>query len=913
MKPTTSVSTRFNAALAVFVAAALFVLAATLILSDFVGASRGLRVRTDRIAKLAAVSLAAPLRENDYSTISEVGVSLIENEGIAHLDVFEGNYEIKNINQPQFAEKTFEYFQDSAAFFAGEADIRNEDRIIGKVRLAFSREYIWTELVTKVALVFALSTLVLVAILAASRMMTRKYITRRLLVLEETATAIAGGDLEAEVAVDANDEIGRLAKDLGAMRDSILRLVGVLRSSKAELEKHNKTLGQRVSERTAELEEAIGTAQAAQRLAEEANRAKSDFLSNMSHELRTPLNAIIGFAELVFDDDVSPITEDQKESLSEVLKAGRHLLSLINDVLDLSKIEGGAVSLSIEPIDVGQTVNECLSLLTSFAARRNVELHNCIACTDLPSIKADEIRFKQVFLNLLTNAIKYNKCLGKVFVERAPAEPGMLRVGVRDEGMGISEDRISTLFEPFNRLGFENSAIEGTGIGLTITKELVEQMGGRIFVDSVVGAGATFWLEMQISEKAAECRDRGPGAIEGVGTGVKGRILYIEDNPANLELVRKIFSRQPGIEFIDAPNGELGIERARHEVPDVILLDINLPGVDGFQVLEQLRNMPETRSIPVIALTAAAREADTKRGQAAGFFTYLTKPIVARELMAALRRALQPSPSSGAGIDLQVNVGKVLIVDDMPIVLAVTREQLTRLGLASDVEQDPFRALEMLKAGTYGLALVDIGMPKMSGMELTRRLRAVERDTGAHTPVIALTAGYGGEGDTAHYRRAGIDGELSKPVNIEELTSTLRRWGASKNATRWSTTAPSMLDVNTRPACARPPVDVRRFREILGTSDSDTDQEMFDLFIASAPGELQSLSIAVTARDRGQTRFAAHRFKSTAAHAAAERLAELLHDIEDEAADGRWDRLERNFETVRQECERVTAYMLGDT
>jgi len=489
----------------------------------------------------------------------------------------------------------------------------------------------------------------------------------------------------------------------------------------------------------------------------------------------------------------------------------------------------------------------------------------------------------------------------------------MLRVGVRDEGMGISEDRISTLFEPFNRLGFENSAIEGTGIGLTITKELVEQMGGRIFVDSVVGAGATFWLEMQISEKAAECRDRGPGAIEGVGTGVKGRILYIEDNPANLELVRKIFSRQPGIEFIDAPNGELGIERARHEVPDVILLDINLPGVDGFQVLEQLRNMPETRSIPVIALTAAAREADTKRGQAAGFFTYLTKPIVARELMAALRRALQPSPSSGAGIDLQVNVGKVLIVDDMPIVLAVTREQLTRLGLASDVEQDPFRALEMLKAGTYGLALVDIGMPKMSGMELTRRLRAVERDTGAHTPVIALTAGYGGEGDTAHYRRAGIDGELSKPVNIEELTSTLRRWGASKNATRWSTTAPSMLDVNTRPACARPPVDVRRFREILGTSDSDTDQEMFDLFIASAPGELQSLSIAVTARDRGQTRFAAHRFKSTAAHAAAERLAELLHDIEDEAADGRWDRLERNFETVRQECERVTAYMLGDT
>jgi CheY-like chemotaxis protein len=243
---------------------------------------------------------------------------------------------------------------------------------------------------------------------------------------------------------------------------------------------------------------------------------------------------------------------------------------------------------------------------------------------------------------LITNAVKYNKDRGKVFIEVAPAAPDTLRIGVRDEGPGIAEDQIGKLFEPFDRLGAENSTTEGTGIGLTIAKSLVEQMGGKISVDSIIGKGSTFWLEMPKSTKTAEQQ---PVETEGLRSSaeedIEGMILYVEDNPANLELVRKIMGLHPGVDFIDAPTGELGLERARAEVPDVILLDINLPGLDGFEVLDKLRVMPETRHIPVIALTAAATEADIERGQAAGFFSYLTKPIAARELISTVRRALR--------------------------------------------------------------------------------------------------------------------------------------------------------------------------------------------------------------------------------------------------------------------------------
>jgi len=602
------------------------------------------------MSELAVQSLELPMWNLDYLTVENIVSSFLEDNDIAYMAIREDDRHIAGMSQSKFIGNTFDDFRMASGFITTERSILYNGSVIGEVQLAISRARVQSDLATNIAVLVAVSVMILLAILTTSRLITRRYITRRLLELEHAATAIASGDLKADIGTDfkvgADDEIGRLAQNLETMRDAIKQLVEDLRASKEELEQHNAKLGQMVQERTSELEQATNTAQVAQRLAEEANRAKSDFLSSMSHELRTPLNAIIGFTEYVLESDEEPVTEDQRESLSQVVKAGRHLLVLIDDVLDLSKVEADAISLSLEAVDLREVADECVSLLSAFAASKNVEIDNQLTAQALPPVKADRNRVKQVLLNLLSNAIKYNKDPGRVQILQGAAAPGMLRIAVRDDGLGIADDRLADLFNPFDRLGAENSAIEGSGIGLTITKSLVDRMGGKISVDSVTGKGSTFWLEMPISDSPVKPRIEPEACGSQDTTDIEGLVLYIEDNPANLELVRRITTRRPGIDFISAATGKTGIERARAEIPDVILLDINLPDLGGYQVLEALRVAPETRHIPVIALTAAATDADIARGRAAGFFSYLTKPFAARRLMATIGQALRPVAST---------------------------------------------------------------------------------------------------------------------------------------------------------------------------------------------------------------------------------------------------------------------------
>ncbi len=390
-----------------------------------------------------------------------------------------------------------------------------------------------------------------------------------------------------------------------------------------------------------DLRNAIDAAQQAQYNAEQANQAKSDFLSNMSHELRTPLNAIIGFTEFVMVNDKESISENQRDSLSQVLKAGRHLLTLIDDILDLAKIEANTVALTIEPVEPVSVIDECVALSASHGDKRGVSVSSLITENPLPSIAVDKTRFKQVLLNLLSNGIKYNNKGGAVRILRAESAEGTLRIGVRDNGSGIPETRMENLFDPFDRLGAENSAIEGTGIGLTITKRLVTQMGGEITVESVEGEGTTFWLDFSVSEQIMVL----PQPEQGDGDAANGEthnsvILYIEDNPANLDLVRKILSHNSGVTLLDAPTGELGLDRARTARPDLVLIDLDLPGVDGADMLEILQSNPETARTPVIALTAAATEAEQRQGEQAGFFRYLTKPVATADLLESVEQAL---------------------------------------------------------------------------------------------------------------------------------------------------------------------------------------------------------------------------------------------------------------------------------
>jgi len=381
--------------------------------------------------------------------------------------------------------------------------------------------------------------------------------------------------------------------------------------------------------------------------AEKANRAKTDFLSGMSHELRTPLNAVLGFAQLM-ESGSPPPTVSQKRNLDQILKAGWYLLDLINEVLDLTLIESGKATLSSEPVSLSEVMLECRAMIEPQAHKRGIGLK--FARFEAPYfVKADRTRVKQVLINLLFNAIKYNKPNGAVSVEYSLNTADSIRISVRDTGAGLAPEQLAQLFQPFNRLGKEAGAEEGTGIGLVVTKRLVEMMGGAIGVDSTVGVGSVFWIELNLTAAPQLAAPEEQGVVHAQAQAADARprtLLYVEDNPANLELVEQLIARRPDLRLLSAADGDLGIEFARTYQPEVILMDINLPGISGIAALKILRADSSTAHIPVIALSANAVPHDIARALNAGFFNYLTKPIKVDQFMEALDVALKFSETS---------------------------------------------------------------------------------------------------------------------------------------------------------------------------------------------------------------------------------------------------------------------------
>jgi len=382
--------------------------------------------------------------------------------------------------------------------------------------------------------------------------------------------------------------------------------------------------------------------------AEKANHAKTDFLSGMSHELRTPLNAILGFAQLMESGSPAP-TPSQKRNLDQILKAGWYLLELINEILDLALIESGKVTLSREPVSLVEVMLECRAMIEPQAQKRGIGM--TFPRFEIPYyVKADRTRVKQVLINLLFNAIKYNRAGGTVAVDYALRPPHSVRICVRDTGAGLTPEQLAQLFQPFNRLGKEASAEEGTGIGLVVTKRLVELMGGTIGADSTVGVGSAFWFELGVTTAPQLTGHEGENAEivrPDVPHGTPLRtLLYVEDNPANLELVEQLIARHPDLRMLSAADGNLGIEFARAYQPDVILMDINLPGISGIEAMKILRADPSTAHIPIMALSANAVPRDIQKGLDAGFINYLTKPIKVNQFMDALHAALKTAPTA---------------------------------------------------------------------------------------------------------------------------------------------------------------------------------------------------------------------------------------------------------------------------
>jgi len=425
-----------------------------------------------------------------------------------------------------------------------------------------------------------------------------------------------------------------------ALRDAVGSIIGYLligtdNTARKLIEAERTRLDQALLNKNCELEIAKSTA-------EKANLAKSNFLSSMSHELRTPLSAILGFAQLI-ESSSPPPTPQQARSVEQILKAGWYLLALINEILDLALIESGKLSLSIEPIPLMDVLSECQTMIEPQARQRGI---NVVfpPLTMEHYVAADRTRVKQVLINLLSNAIKYNRAGGAVVVTCVANPPGRIRIAVEDTGAGLPPEKLAQLFQPFNRLGQEAGSEEGTGIGLVMSRRLVDLMGGEIGAASTIDVGSVFWFELN-SSAALPCpaADIEPELSAAVATrpAIQHTLLYIEDNPANLMLVEDIIARRSDIRLLHARDGIRGVEMALKLQPDVILMDINLPGISGIQALSILAREAATAHIPVIALSANALPRDIEKGLEAGFFRYLTKPIKINEFMHTLDETLR--------------------------------------------------------------------------------------------------------------------------------------------------------------------------------------------------------------------------------------------------------------------------------
>jgi signal transduction histidine kinase/DNA-binding response OmpR family regulator len=500
--------------------------------------------------------------------------------------------------------------------------------------------------------------------------------------------------------------------------------------------------------------------------ADEANLAKSEFLSRMSHELRTPLNAIIGYGQVL---ELQLRDERRLEDVEQILKAGRHLLALINDVLDIAKIEAGELTLSPEPVPVAETVNEALALVAPSAQERNVEVGVELAgLPDGAHVLADRRLLAQVLLNLLSNAIKYNRDDGLVGVSFVAAGEGRTQILVTDTGLGIPSARLEGLFEPFDRLGAEHTGVEGTGLGLALSKRLVEAMGGSIEASSEPGHGSTFVVELA----SAAAPDGGALVKAGVGaapiTGTElgdspRRILYIEDNLSNLTLVERILDEQKNVEVIPAMQGTIGLQLAREHHPDLIVLDLHLPDLSGVEILRRLQAAADTREIPVVVLSADANQKQIDEVLEEGASDYVTKPLEVRQFLAVLAAHLvdgdvPPRP--------EVHAARIMIVDDVQTNVSLLAMILRDWGYTNLITTtDSAQAVQICLESRPDVLLLDLQMPAPDGYAV---MEAVGQQQSTDLPILVLTAEITEEAE-ARARALGASDFLAKPFDFDDL------------------------------------------------------------------------------------------------------------------------------------------------
>ncbi len=644
--------------------------------------------------------------------------------------------------------------------------------------------------------------------------------------------------------------------------------------------------------------------------AEKAAEAKSDFVAGVSHEVRTPMNGVLGMARLLQDTDLD---EEQRENVDIIVASGDALLRIIDDLLDISKLDADKLELESTAFIAADVVAQSMAIMSPRAEEQGLEFTSTIDPSLPPVLVGDPNRLLQVLLNLISNAIKFTQS-GSVSVaagvESAKDDTAVLIFSVTDTGQGITTEAKRKLFSEYTQGSVEVARkYGGTGLGLAICRRLVGMMEGEISLESTLGEGSTFRFtatfeidrKTDVTELQKSMQSEAPDREAMAGASQTLRVLQVEDNEINRDVAEKILARA-GHHVVSVENGVEALSILETETFDIILMDRHMPKMDGLEATRQIRAMDEPLAlIPIVGLTASAIKVELESCLEAGMNEVLTKPVNRNELLATLDRLANAETS----FELE---HPVLVVDDTLINRTVAQKKLQRLGVDCDLATGGAKALKMVKTRDYAMIIADISMPKMDGLEFTKRARKWQKKHDRRTPIIAMT-GHTTPEDRDRFLAAGMDDVLVKPVLIESLAAILERWASGGKGGAKVVRAPQAKR-ESRDAEDQSPIDLKQLSELMGTKDETNLFEMMDMFVEVFPKELGPLEAAIASKDSRAVRDAAHASKSDAANASAVTLSRILAEMEGGAFNEDWADINSKFEAVKLEFDRIVEFIL---